>query len=280
MVHLHFGFEHRSAAELERWCAALGSAGLPLVLTVHDLANPHLHDQRPHLETLGVLVPRADAVITLTEGAATEILRRWGVHAQVLPHPHVVPADRLGRRRRRPNGPPRLGIPLGALRANVDRRLVPRLLDLAPRDAELQLDLRPGRGQQLIEEAGLDGRAADPRLRIVERAAGSELDFATRVNDFDVLVLPYRHGTHSGWVEAAHDVGVPVVAPAVGYWHEQHPLHRFELDDDESLARALHAAAGTTLGPAPAADRLAQRRDLVAEHARLYKGLTTPRRAA
>lgn len=277
VVHLHFGFEHRSAAELEQWLAALGSAGLLLVLTVHDLANPHLHDQRPHLESLGVLVPQADAVITLTDGAAAEILRRWGVRARVLPHPHVVPADRLGQRPRRPSGPQRFGVPLGALRANVDPHLVPRLLDVLPPEAQLHLDLRPGRGEQLRQTLGLDGQTDDPRLRIVERESGSEHDFATRVAEFDVLVLPYRHGTHSGWVEAAHDVGVPVVAPAVGYWHEQHPLHSFELDDDESLTQALRAAASQVLDPARAGARLAQRRDLMTEHARLYDHLMPPR---
>lgn len=277
VVHLHFGFEHRSASQLEQWCAATAAAGLALVLTVHDLQNPHLHDQRPHLESLGVLVPRAHAVITLTPGAASEILRRWGVHAQVLPHPHVVPADRLGHRPPRLSGPQRFGLPMGALRANVDPQLVPRLLAVLPPAAELHLSLRPGRREQLLKTSRLGTEFADPRLRIVERAAGSEHDFADHVAEFDVLVLPYRHGTHSGWVEAAHDVGVPVVAPAVGYWHEQHPLHRYELDDDHSLAQALGSAADQRLDPAPAAQRLAQRREIAGEHARLYRRLTTRR---
>ena len=277
VVHLHFGFEHRSAAELEQWCAALDSTGVALALTVHDLANPHLIDQRPHLESLGVLVPRAKAVLTLTHGAAAEIGARWGVTARVLPHPHVVPLDQLGRRRPRRPGPTRYGVPMGALRANVDPLLVPRLLDVLPSESEIQLDLRPGRGTQLVEAAGIAARVDDPRLRIVERAAGSEHEFADRVAEFDVLVLPYRHGTHSGWVEAAYDIGVPVVAPAVGYWHEQHPLHRFELDDDESLAQALQAAAATALVPAPASERLAQRHDLLAAHSRLYRRLARAR---
>ena len=41
VVHLHFGFDHLDAAAAQRWVDALAAAGLPLVLTVHDLRNPH-----------------------------------------------------------------------------------------------------------------------------------------------------------------------------------------------------------------------------------------------
>jgi hypothetical protein len=34
-------------------------------------------------------------------------------------------------------------------------------------------------------------------------------------------VLPYRWGTHSGLLEAAHDLGTPVLAPAVGSYAAQ-----------------------------------------------------------
>ena len=70
VVHLHFGFDASEPTELERWCDSLDAADIPLVLTVHDLVNPHFVDQREHLARLDVLVPRAAAVVTLTEGAA------------------------------------------------------------------------------------------------------------------------------------------------------------------------------------------------------------------
>ena len=39
----------------------------------------------------------------------------------------------------------------------------------------------------------------------------------------DVSVLPYRFGTHSGWLEACHDLGTTVVAPTCGFYAEQRP---------------------------------------------------------
>ena len=48
---------------------ALPPTSLPLAVTVHDLANPHLDDQAGHLEKLGMLVHRAHVVVTLTDGA-------------------------------------------------------------------------------------------------------------------------------------------------------------------------------------------------------------------
>ena len=48
VLHLHFGFEHRTPAQLREWLAALRRSGKASVLTVHDLQNPHLLDQGPH----------------------------------------------------------------------------------------------------------------------------------------------------------------------------------------------------------------------------------------
>ena len=39
----------------------------------------------------------------------------------------------------------------------------------------------------------------------------------------DVSVLPYRFGTHSGWLEACFDLGTPVVVPDCGFMAEQRP---------------------------------------------------------
>ena len=71
--------------------AAVRAAGPALVVTVHDLRNPHDRDPSRHLEHLGILVTAADAVITLTPGAAAEIARRWSRTAAVVPHPTLLP---------------------------------------------------------------------------------------------------------------------------------------------------------------------------------------------
>ncbi|GMA21085.1 hypothetical protein GCM10025862_31060 [Arsenicicoccus piscis] len=78
LVHLHFGFESFSTEHLSAWLGALDAAGLPLVQTVHDLENPHLQDQEPHRRALDLLVPRAAAVLTLTDTAADVVAQSWG----------------------------------------------------------------------------------------------------------------------------------------------------------------------------------------------------------
>lgn len=89
-MHVHFGFDALDPQTLTRCIEQLRAHGKPLEYTVHDLYNPHQQDRRAHLELLNVLIPAADALITLTDGAAAEILRQWGRETFVLPHPYVV----------------------------------------------------------------------------------------------------------------------------------------------------------------------------------------------
>ena len=66
-----------------------------------------------------MLVSAADALITLTPGAAAEIRRRWGREAWVLPHPHVVEEPILSRPRPGHDGFV-IGVHVKSLRANMD----------------------------------------------------------------------------------------------------------------------------------------------------------------
>ena len=78
LVHLHFGFDGQSPAQLREMAGTLAELGKPFVYTVHDLRNPHHDTHTLHDEQLDVLVPAADRLITLTPGAAEEIKDRWG----------------------------------------------------------------------------------------------------------------------------------------------------------------------------------------------------------
>lgn len=246
LVHLHFGFEHRTALELTEWVTTLRAHDVPLVLTVHDLSNPHLPDQGPHVAALDVLVPAAAAVITLTQGAADEISSRWGRAVHVLPHPHVVDLERLARPR--PVSPgfvvglhdkPRAGNDPEAVRGHLER-----IVASLPGGR-----VHPGQG---------------PR-----RLTDSEL--WEHLSSLDVLVLAYRAGTHSGFVEACHDLGTTVVAPATGHYAEQAPLLSYDIDDPASLDTALRRAYDSRPGPrADPAARAAQRAHLAQAHAALY----------
>ena len=294
-VHVHFGFEGRTRAQLDDWLDAVRAAGLPLVLTVHDLANPHLDDQTAHEQALGRLVGAADHVLTLTPGAARAIADRWGVAAQVLPHPQVVPDATLlgsddGRTR---TG--RIGMHLGAVRAAVDP--LPWLAALLAAAGELGLRLEVVANDEILQRAGRPRRVLDAVRQAVTDAPHAAVRVVPRMPDaqlhawvagLDAVVLPYRHGTHSGWVEMCWDLGTSVLAPAVGHLAEQHPdpgfLATFDPADPGSLAPALRTlpAARDAAGPVPwgsAADRLAERRRQAVRvrtaHEQVYARLVT-----
>ena len=242
VVHVHFGFEHRTPGELRDLLAALSARRLPLVLTVHDLQNPHLTDQAAHADALDVLVPGATAVLTLTAGAAAEIHRRWGRTAIVVPHPHVAPLDRVGAGRERTGAvglqaKPRASNDPAAVRA-----------ELAAAAAALGLVVAPELDRRLPDDALWDHLAG-----------------------LDVLVLAYRTGTHSGFVEACHDLGVAVVAPRVGYLGEQHPVVAYDLEAPGSLTAALRRAYENPPLAADPVQRTLEREQLAAVHRDLYR---------
>ena len=83
-----------------------------------------------------------------------------------------------------------------------------------------------------------------------------------------VVVLPYRWGTHSGLLEAAHDLGTPTAAPMLGAYAEQgaHPLRTGRLADD--LLAAARSTVVTDL-----ASRSFQRCAIVDAHRRCYRAL-------
>ncbi len=282
VCHVHFGFDDRSPQELRDFVGALRRAGKPLVYTVHDLRNPHLVERARHDAQLDVLVPAADALVTLTPGAAEEIRRRWHREALVVPHPHVVDQARLASPRPTHDGFV-VGVHLKSLRANTAagpviealRLVVPTLtgarlrvdvhrevLDPAhPRhDAALGDDLRRG--------------AASGAFELVVHDLFSDDELWDYLSGLDVSVLPYRFGTHSGWLEACYDLGTTVLAPAQGYYREQHPCYVFDADEDGSLARALRRAhADRPRWRATPEERRAERDAIAAAHRSLYLGL-------
>jgi beta-1,4-mannosyltransferase len=287
IFHVHFGFDSRTPEELAAVCAALGANDRPLVFTMHDLRNPHHVDRRLHDEQLDVLVPAADALVTLTTGAADEIERRWGRRPLVVPHPHVVELDEATHIRRTRGGRGggfRVGLHLKSLRAGMDAHTVLPGLVRAVRElpgAVLQVN-----GHRELLEPG--GRHHDPRVVALLADLTDEIDL--RVHDYfsdaelwaylgglDVSVLPYRHGTHSGWLEACRDLGTQVVAPTCGFYADQAPVHSFVLDEDtydeQSLVDAVRRAHDHPAPPVRLDERLRQRDAIAAAHHELYARL-------
>ncbi len=288
VFHVQFGFDAWDPEDLRRLVEALRERGRPLVHTVHDLRNPHHRDRRLHDAQLDVLVPSADAVLTLTEGAAAEIKRRWGAAATVVPHPHVVPFSRMGRRRsRRPDDPWRIGLHLKSLRASLHpQALLPQLVRTV---RELPHAVLQVNGHRDVLDR--DGAHRDDDLADWLDAAAAAGDLELRVHDFlpddqlwdyleslDVSVLPYRFGTHSGWLEACRDLGTAVVAPSCGYYADQGPVHTYLHEEDEFDGRSLHDAlvAAYDAGPVPAlsvAERRAQRAEVAEVHRAVYRSV-------
>lgn len=249
LLHIHFGTESFAPGELVAAVETAHRAGWPVVQTVHDLVHPQLSDQAPYLEQLEALLPIVDAVVTLTPGAAREIERRFDRRAIVLPHPRLLDDDVVP-----PRGlvhdVPVVGVHLKDLRPNVD--------GIGAVEAMIHaIDLLAARGRRLTGEVHLHRQVRDVSQRdsvrglcarrddvvLVEHERYDDTGLAHALARLDVCILPYRSGTHSGWLELCWDLGVPVAAPSTGFFAEQHDdptVASFTWDaDGRSLAAAL-----------------------------------------
>ncbi|MGX6607346.1 hypothetical protein ACWKSP_35255 [Micromonosporaceae bacterium Da 78-11] len=294
VMHVHFGTESYPAEHLRSLVRALRAGGHPLVYTLHDLENPQLGDQASHLEHLDVLVEAADEVVTLTAGAAAVIQRRWGRAAQVVPHPHVLAFDAdtpVGER----SEAYVLGVHLRDIRPGTDAvRAVATLLDAVDhlRSKGLAAIGRVQVNERVRDQAARDEVAAlvaaHPAAELRESERLDDADLARSIADLDVAVLPYRTGTHSGWVELCWDLGVPVAGPRVGHAGEQHAedFAEFDAGDGAALARAVRLLLDGAARPG-SADRaalLTERRrqrvtgaaGIAAAHTALYERVLTP----
>lgn len=292
LMHIHFGFDAVSPQTLEELVSTLRRHGKPLVLTVHDLRNPHHLDPGLHDEQLGVLVRAADALVTLTPGAAAEIERRWHRDATVLPHPHVVEEPRLSRPRE-PHEGFVIGVHVKSLRASmaplpVLDAIAAQLPDLP--GAVLRVDAHTD-----VVTPGVTRFAPElfERLRVLDAAGLVDLHVHDYFSDgelwdylgsLDLSVLPYRFGTHSGWLEACHDLGTTVAAPDCGYYAEQRPCLTYATpgtsSEEPSLAETIRRAYRERPSwRADPEDRRRERAMLAAAHEELYAAVLAGRSA-
>lgn len=283
VFHVHFGFDALSTADLEGIVSELRAHNKPLVYTVHDLRNPHHVDRTAHDEALDVLIPAATELITLTPGAAAEIKERWGREATVLPHPHIVdPQTLLAPRPTRERL--QVGVHLKSLRASMNPiPVVKILLDEAPsRGIDLVIDchtdvITPG---EYNYDADVTEFLAElentPGVRVHIHDYYSDADLYAYFMSLDLSVLPYRFGTHSGWLEACFDVGTHVLAPRLGYYHDQHEgIFGYRVTNDipdaGDIAAALNALPSVPPWRADPHFRWQERRMLAEQHARIYQ---------
>ena len=283
VAHVHFGFDARSPDQLRAWVQELARHGKPLVYTVHDLRNPHHEEGSLHDQHLDVLVPAADALITLTQGAAAAVEERWGRTATVLPHPHVVPESLL-EVPRSARADFVVGVHLKSLRASMDPIPVVEVLAKVVPDlpgARLRIDVHTD-----VMTAG--ERQHDPDVvRLLSSLAGRDA-IDVEVHDFftddelwgyflglDLSVLPYRFGTHSGWLEACYDLGTPVLTSDCGFYAEQRPCLTFHLGADGLDAPGLEAGVRQAHAERPTwratrAGRRREREAIAGAHRAIY----------
>ena len=289
LVHVHFGIESYSAEELSATVETLRRLERPLVYTVHDLENPQLTSQDEHRASLAVLAGGADELIALTDTAGDEVRALTGRAASVIAHPTLLgDADR-------PTGRPgdgiRVGVHLRDLRPNIDgvgttATLVRAIADLRAQGARIEAVVRMNeRVRDEEAAASIDLLAAETDGVRVER--GPRLDddaLAEWLADLDACLLPYCHGTQSGWAELCYDLAVPVISTRIGHIAAQHPgdFHAFDVGEPVSLARAIVDATDPSWSTpgSPSrdaevarrrAERLAERESVRAAHLAVYR---------
>ncbi len=239
---------------------AVRESGRPLVVTAYHLSDPSGTDSDGHAARLDALVPRADAVVTLTDSAAEEMRRRWDVSPVVLPHPHAVDFVRMRQYRPQFRGDRLLvGTHLAALQLPVDPVVFVEALTRAVGRidrARLVVHLH-----EAVADAGSSAYAPQEVTRISELVAAAsgavrfhrpftESQLWDHLFSLDVSVLPGLHGSHSVWPEACTDLGTQPLLPAGTHVAEQRPCLTYEGDagpagDVDTLADSLEKALWT-----------------------------------
>lgn len=215
ILHLHT-VELASADDLAELTTRLRAVGKGFVFTAHDL-TPNIESDADTFDAKTRFTARnAPRVVTLTHAASEQISARFGVQPSVIPHGFAVPPGPALRRGVSTGGL----LAFGALRPNRDFVALVRAWRTLPVP---RVPLRI-----LIRSVGLPDRQryAD-ELAFLTGTAGSEPDLTVRTVDgllpqdqllaacreAGALVMPYRNITHSGQLELARDLALPVVLP-------------------------------------------------------------------
>lgn len=286
LMHVHFGFDGLAPEDLERLGQELRLRGKPLVVTLHDLRNPHHPTPELHQRQLRVLLRYASAVITLTDDAARRIATCHDRDAVVLPHPHIVELEDLRRRqgRFRPETTT-VGIHLKSIRPNMETAVVDAAVDAVRRvpdsllrvDVHLDVALQDGKRHDSDLMARLHRYRDAGDLTLVTHDYFDEHEFVDYLDSLRVSVLPYRFGTHSGWLEACRDLGVAVVAPDCGSYHDQGDVFTYRcnettgLDAESCTAAIEQALRAPRAHPVSWRERAEQRQEIATRHRDLYR---------
>lgn len=209
--------------ELEDVAAAVRGGATRLVVTVRHIDDPYAGHAREHLDRLNLVIPAADAVVTYSDAAAEVLDHHYGRDVVVIEAPPLLLDRELPTHERTDEFV--VGAAVDDLPPSIDvRDVVVAIRAALPDQVADRVSIR-------IEPAVLD--PAHPRhdgeviswLREHEADGLVELvtdeDPAAWLTRIDTLVLAHRRGSHDPWHDAARQVGVPVVSPAVGFVREE-----------------------------------------------------------
>jgi beta-1,4-mannosyltransferase len=280
VAHLHFGHEQHPVDRVVEVALAHRRAGVPVVVTVHDLEVPHLPPDDPGpARLLTALAPVASAVLTLTPGCAAAVRALTGRPAAVVPHGPLVPAarrHRLRAHRRRRFGGGHVLVHAGTVRPNLGLEEVVAACRLQHPHLPVRIQVRDAAADRVRHAV-----ADTPGIEVVATGHLGDALLERRVADAAALLLPYRWGSHSGLLEMAADVGTPVLHTDVGWLAEQPAARPLAVPIPVTAGRVdVTALARALAGPLPPAPPLAvHERDraaaaLVEGHRRLYRRLT------
>lgn len=282
VAHLHFTWEQYPPERLDQVLRTHREAGTPLVWTAHDLRNPHTDDAELDRSYLELLAAQADHVVTLTDGAAGEIARRFRRTAHVIPHGPLFRSPASGRWRQERSrvlgdrdGSARLLLHLRSVRSNVDWRTpMDVVAELHRQEVQVELDVLVLEDAPRIDDIRAAGTARGVDVQPHAHLSFEEL--TRRLIAADALLLPYLWGTHSGMLELATDLGVPVIAGRVGYLDEQAPVWTVPVTSEGLAAGVLRKlvrriVAGQRPPVVAVGARERRLRRFRREHAALYR---------
>jgi beta-1,4-mannosyltransferase len=256
VVHVHGLRPGQSPEEVAAAADTVRASGTPLVVTGYHLSDPSGSAEACYAAQLDELVPRADAVVTLTASAADEMRLRWDVEPIVLPHPHVVDFVRMRQPRPTRHTELRVGSHLATLAMPGDPvRMVDGLTRAVRAMDNVRLSVH-------VHETVLDAGASTYDLgtvreidRLVRSAGGalrvhrpfSESQLWDHLFGLDVSVVPGLFGSHSVWPEACADLGTIALLPTGTHATAQQPCLTYEdagcVDDlADGFAKALWTA--------------------------------------
>ena len=169
----------------------------------------------------------------------------------------------------------RVGLHVKSVRACMDPLAVlPVLVETlaALPHAVLQVDAHLDTGI----ERELEALSRHPHVDLRMHDYFDDSAFESYLSSLDVSVLPYRFGTHSGWLEACRDLGTTVIAPTCGFYAEQGPVLGYDMDEERFDADSLTAAVRQAYEERPqlgasVPERRRQRAAIAAAHGELYR---------